>query len=556
MSEPAFPAQSEMVAERVAVSQLGLPGLPAPVSTLASGGIYALEVESLPVRMSLIIESLRANLVRDVACALITSLPLGKLLARARELGVGVLEDAARRGQLRLFASIGDYTKNIFRYGSQRFLAELEQQQIWLDHFIVFDQAENLFTLHDETLVQEQARIYHHWMRDHHHTALFMFVHPQGNGPVLGEQHGLLSYMNGCARLTPVRDRLAFDIQFWRSPAGTVMGMAFQFAFSPQGRLMSVAEAPAKSTDSREPADGDDVYYMDADLGGCAESRPGTRWILADSLIGMLHATREARAATVVLRFGHDTSLQQLAEAVHTLRHNLGSHLRIVIRESSASLRYPNELLLLRLGANLVIHRDTPPARLMLSLESLRGQIFARAMDVPFKEALASVTPSRLSGAAVSGPLFCEEVGLALSRAAVLGVPYTLVVARCKPSDKTIDDVAEQFNLNRNGDVLTLHGEYCLLFLHACPGDNARATFARLLESPVEHLFATVEYHSTETTVLAELEKLNLVATSPRPGPGDIRAGTNPVHPAGDATSTSKKGPHGRKAQVRSNSTA
>lgn len=522
---------------------LGLPGIPAQVDVLTGGGIYAIEAGSLPIRLAVIVEALCANLIKDIPCALITTLPLGKLLARARDLGVTLLDDAARRGQLKLFASIGDYTKNIFRFGAARFVAELERHQVWLDHFILVDQAEHLFTLHDETLLQEQANIYHQWMRDHHHTALYLFVRAQGEAAPLGEQHGLLSYMNGCARIVPERDHLRLDVQFWHSPEGAVMGLSYPLGFSPQGRLQAALAEPG-ATGSDPAADEEDVYFSAADLTDFAASQAKGRWIPAESLVGILHATRAARAATVILGFGHDTNLQQLAEAVHTLRHGRGERLRIIVRETDASLRYPNELLLLRLGANLIVHRHTPPGRLLLGVESLRGQIFARRLDVSFKEALSSIRPGKLYGEAIAGPVFCEEVGQALARAAVLGVPFTLVVAQCCVGNRLIDDIAGRFRLNREGDLLTVYGEYCLLFLHACPADNASATFARLLDMPVADLFVDVQFHHTEPAVLAKLAELNLLSGSVIRNEGSL--------------SPTKRGAHGRtgtNARSRRNST-
>jgi hypothetical protein len=122
-------------------------------------------------------------------------------------------------------------------------------------------------------------------------------------------------------------------------------------------------------------------FYMDPELGSLAAEMPGA-WCQVDSLVGMMHATRNIRTVVSILSYRRDTDLRQLAEAVYTLRRSLERHAQIVVREKGASLRYQNEALLVRLGINLVIHRDVPVSRLPLLLKSLSGQIFSRDVEI------------------------------------------------------------------------------------------------------------------------------------------------------------------------------
>jgi cellulose biosynthesis protein BcsE len=489
----------------------GVAGTPAPVDTLSPGGIYALHVDTLPARLSLILQALHANLTQGTACALVTPLPLTELLARAREAGIDSVEHALESGRLKLFASIGDYTKNIFRFGPKRFLSELEQMGVAKGMFLILDHADNLFTLHDSALVLEQARAYHQWTRDQSHTALFLFLRPQQDAG-LNDQYGLLSYMSGCAHFQRERDRFNLNVSFWHSPVGAAMGLTLPMHFDAQGQLAVgealSAPAPASSSPAVAPKtrDEDDVYYMDADITELTKTQTRGRWTRVESLVGLLHETREAKAATLILHFGNDMPLQQLAEAVHTLRLNLGPKVRLVVRETNASLRYPNELLLLSLGANFVVHRDTALSRLPLVLESLRGQVTTREMNVSFGEALASVAPSKLNGPVSSG-VFVDEACHAMRRALVLGVPCSLMVARLR-DDVTTQTIKKAFALTRAGDLLTVHGQECLVFLQACPAENARATLERLAGRALAELFSDVRLCSTGPAIGAEIDKL------------------------------------------------
>ncbi|MFZ4480931.1 MAG: BcsE family c-di-GMP-binding protein [Rhodoferax sp.] len=233
-------------------------------------------------------------------------------------------------------------------------------------------------------------------------------------------------------------------------------------------------------------------------------------WQRVDTLVGMMHATRMTRSATSILTFQAGTNLRQLAETVHTLRLSLGHRAHIVVQEKGASLRYQNEALLLRLGVNLVIHKDVLTSRLPLLLESLRGQVFNRDVDINFEAALASVTPTRLRGYIL--PMrFTREVDLILDRAETLNIPCAMIIGR-PTEDLTMIDILMQINLSRSGDLITADNEFCYLFLNACPQTVLLATLERLLGRSVETAMNDVRFLIQRSEINSELLALSRAA--------------------------------------------
>jgi cellulose biosynthesis protein BcsE len=266
-----------------------------------------------------------------------------------------------------------------------------------------------------------------------------------------------------------------------------------------------IRSEPAGEADHAEPH----FIYMDPDLGSVAKHMPGV-WQREDTLVGIMHATRVTPSATTILCYRPDTTLRQLAETVHTLRLSLGRHAHIVIQEKGASLRYQNEALLLRLGVNLVVHKDVPTSRLPLLLESLRGQVFNRDVNINFEDALASVTPTRLRGYLL--PLrFAREVEIILERAETLSVPCVMIVGR-PLANLTMMDILMHINLSRSGDLFTADNESCYLFLNACPQSVQLATLERLLGRSVDESFGDLRFVVQRAEIDSELTALSRAA--------------------------------------------
>ena len=184
----------------------------------------------------------------------------------------------------------------------------------------------------------------------------------------------------------------------------------------------------------------------------------------------------------------------------------MGRHARIVVQEKGASLRYQNEALLLRLGLNLVVNRDVPINRLPLLLDSLKGQIFSRDVSINFEAALASVLPTRLRG--YLAPLrFVREVESILDQAQTLNIPCAMIIG--KPgAGMTITESLTVSGLSRPGDLVSTDGEYCYLFLNACPQSVMLTTLERILGMPVATAFDDVHFLIQREEIQAALPVL------------------------------------------------
>jgi len=500
--------------------QLGIPGMPPLLASMVSGGLYAVQVSSPPARSALVTLSLSAALRAEQPAVLVTNGSTRRIMGRGR------LQEAIRDESLAVFTLRESTAKNIFRHGPERFVQELDLFGFPPEALYVFDGADDLFTLQDPFIAAEQIRCYREWVRERDGCGLLIFTLLGSNSQFSSTYQSLLDHVDGAVRLESGKEQLEWIVDFWASPTGVVASRALRARIESNG-VLSISEATADKTLSKTQIaaggggadatvlavakDEQDIYYMDSTLAGIAKTAPG-KWTFCDSLVGLMHASRGAVAAGAILVFDRSTDLRQLAQAVHTLRTSLGKQFKIIVRELDASLRYQNELLLLRLGANLILHRDVPVARLQLAIQSLSGQQFARDVDVNFETALASVSTSKGVGY-VPATQFCQQVADIVERSKSLTIPYALIRAKV-PAGLAVEQAVPRFKLTRNGDMVTAINDDIFLFLSACPEASLLPTLKRVAGDRFQEDFREMSFAIQETAVKTQLAELAHLAKS------------------------------------------
>lgn len=498
--------------------RLGIQGLPNLTDSMNPGGLYILIAETPSARFPIVAKTLVNAINQTVACSVIVHSNPESFLQRVDSFGHLNTPELLASNRLQLFEMQEEFSKKIFRFGADSFSKELEQFNIPQNSYLIFDQADELLGLHDLSLALEQVDILGKWFSRNRITGLLIFSRTtEAHAGVL---NALMDNLSGIARLGADKDGLELTFDYWQSPEGSIAGRNFRLTTLDSGlyeastNLLRVEPRLDGSNrdlppDLQEEASTPHFFYMDPDLGSLAKQMAGT-WQKVDTLVGMMHSTLTARSATCILSFQRDTNLRQLAEAVHTLRLSLGRHAQIVVQEKGASLRYQNEALLMRLGLNLVVHRDVPSGRLPLLLESLNGQSFNRSVAINFEAALASVLPTRSRGYLL--PLrFVREVDSILDPSDTLNIPCAMIVG--KPGyGLTAADILKTIRMSRPGDLISADNEYCYLFLNACPQSVMLATLERILGVPLDAAFQDITFMILREEIQSGLAALTRAA--------------------------------------------
>lgn len=493
-------------------ARLNISELPSLTDSMSKGGMYALITETPPTRFPILASCLHAALQDGLPCTVILPDQAATFLERLESFAPLHTNDAISEGKLQVLLCQNDFTKNMFRFGADTFAKELDHFDTRPNGLLIFDKADDLFSLHDVSLALNQADTLADWCAERNVTALLCFSHL--SSAAASTLQSLMDKLSGMVHLDGDRDGLGLSFDYWQSPEGTIAAKHYPLTPESTGRYKAIRlveqtnpgfDLPAQTTLGEQK-----YYYMNAQLHSMYQQLPG-EWQYVDSLVSVVYATRGNPLATVVLSYDKATNLRELAETVHTLRLGLGKRACIVVHEQASSLRYQNEALLLRLGVNLVIHRDVATGRLPLLLESVKGQVFERNMEVNFEAALASVFPSSLRGYQPPAR-FSKEIHNILERSERINIPSTLLIG--VPVNGTdIGELLSGIVLSRAGDLSCSDGECCYLFLNGCPESAILVTIERLLGMDIDAIFQSHRFVTRKHDIQAELDALNRTAT-------------------------------------------
>lgn len=477
--------------------------LPETTDAMIPGGVYALIADTPPARFPVLAASLAGAVDRGVTATLLVATPPKTFIDRLTQVGFLAAESALETGRFQVFQLQEDFNKKMFRFGAEAFLNELDHFRLPAQSYLVIDQADELLSLHDISLALEQAEALGHWAKKLKVTVLLIFTRVAAAPTSMATLTGLMDYLSGMVRLGGHQDGLDLTFEYWQSPDSTIAAKVYGLSILEDGRYkirpeMTPATEPLlaaqmgnESIEPEETADRLRYLYIDSSLASLGTQMQGM-WQSCESIMGIIRAAFGAKAPTALLVFERHTVLRDLAEAVHTLRLSLGRRARIVVIERDASLRYQNEILLLRLGTSLVIHRDVQENRIPLMLESLRGQVFNRDIEMHFEAALSSVVTSAKRGYLPPASFVRETAGI-VDRSDLLNLPCAMVVAT-PANRKACTELLTQVRVSRAGDLTSTDGQYCFLFFSGCPESSLKHTLHAVLGDNVDHLFINVQF--------------------------------------------------------------
>ena len=472
---------------------IGIQGLPNLTANMMNGGLYVLIAELPSARFPLLAGGLASALKANQTCNVIVNNNPELFIRRVESFDCFNVSELIAINQLNFFVMQDEFSKKMFRFGTDRFVKELEQFDIPENSYLLFDQADELLSLHDISLALDQIDILSKWFAQRKVTALLVFS--RSTSEHSGTINALMDHLTGIARLSGDRDGLEITFDYWQSPEGTITARNYPLLTLDSGLyeattrtvLSKQVNEEEKFEQKEDISDAEPHYfYMDPDLDDMTGQVPGV-WQRVDTSIGMMHASRNMRSATCILSFDGDSNLQQLAETVHSLRVSLGRYARIVVQEKEASLGNQSEALLLRLGVSLIIRRDITTARMPTLLESLNGQVFKRDIEVNFEAAVESAFPPK-QPTYLPVQAFVREVTASIDSAEALGAPCAMVTGKPMPG-LTVVGILTHNVLTRPGDRMTSDGESCYIFLNACPQSQIVATMEQILGMAVDAAF-------------------------------------------------------------------
>jgi cellulose biosynthesis protein BcsE len=298
----------------------------------------------------------------------------------------------------------------------------------------------------------------------------------------------------------------SLEILRWGSATSAVAAGRYDLELLPDGRWRCRGRAALDPRAALSAPDSDTVHATREVMRDAAELPAG--WRVHASVDALLAATRDAVAATVVLAHDHADAIGLLADAVTRLRREHPHLLKIIIRETDASLRRNGELALLRLGANAIVERGLGFSHVAQRARELRGTAYARSVDGNAAQTLQGLAPDAVQGYLAPRD-FCAAVERMVDRTADAALEHSLIQMPLLPHIAHLDALLA-CSPRRDGDLITADQHGISLFLFGCSGDDVMAAIDSLFTVPCSELAQHVEIASdrpAQQRALAQLRR-------------------------------------------------
>ncbi|MBZ0093573.1 MAG: cellulose biosynthesis protein BcsE [Sulfuricellaceae bacterium] len=301
--------------------------------------------------------------------------------------------------------------------------------------------------------------------------------------------------LGGFARFRRSDDSLSWDVFHWFGVEGIVADRSFRLSAQADGG-MAVEKDDLPLATFELAVDEDAVFITRAVLPG--KQPPPATWRVVEDFDALGAAVAATAAATIILHYDQSTPLDVLARTVFSLRQSRGIRIKIVVREVNVRMRYSQEQLFMRLGANLVVPPEVGFSRFLSLVGMVQGQIFSRPLQADYETAVAGIAliPER---GYLEPQAFIEAVAAAMERVRVLDIQNVLIRLPLAPGLSPLDTLRYCL-MKRPGDLCTADEESVYVFLFACRESDVGLTLDRVFRLPVPELFeGEVRYFSPET---------------------------------------------------------
>ncbi|CAG9172372.1 cellulose biosynthesis protein BcsE [Cupriavidus pinatubonensis] len=503
------PARSRNAASRPwlqARHALAIDALPPALAALQPGAVHAVYADASPARDALFWQS-AAQLLRARTTVLSTREP-AEIGAMLRQHGLDI--DSSRtlhsRANVCTLRAVPDRT------GAD---VLLEAMQAMVDQCgaaggeILLEGAEAFLPWDDATALADAGARLAHWCAAQGCGLLLLAAPPDGAETLdLATLARFHQHFAGAARLAQVQGQYVWEVGFWRHKNAVLPREVVPLRFSPEDHGLMAG------TGNADAADGVPVGLLAPDEHRVIVSRDAVlreRWIPAEWQVvtdndAAVAAASGAVAATVILHYGDRQQLEPLASQVHKLRHHGGKALKIVVREDKEMLRQRYELLMITLGANLVILRNTPFARMQTRIDSLQGQVFQRPILPDYKSALSAVLATAATGYLPAAE-FIALVRGTLERSTVVRLPHVLLELPLLAEVAHVDAL-RACQMRDAGDLCTAGSNSVYAFFFACRLENVEIACQHVFQRPMSELFSGELRCGDTESILGTLQRL------------------------------------------------
>ncbi len=389
--------------------------------------------------------------------------------------------------------------------GASRFFDELDVCGVTTRHAVLVQGGQTIFDWQNPTLLVAQWQAWNNWAVNRRAPILLIIEDINGNHGFLPLLRTLPGLVANLAVLDADSGGGLLTIERWTGQDKQVQRQ-FGLKMSAQDRFLHSdgVEIDMNGLLILDAPDQGRVVATAAAVAG-VKGVPA-QWTVVPDLSAVEASCHDAVAATVLLHAEDDREFGALSQLVYRMRLSHPRALKIIVREVGNKLRYNNELVLMRLGANTVVYKEIHFSRLLMIINDMATQAYTRPVEHEYLLALQAAEPNPITGY-LAPSVFCREVTNMLKRTERISMGHTLVRLPLLLRVAHLDAL-QACQARRFGDIFTADQHQVYLFLFACRESDVDLTLDRLFSVPIAELFSSIIIEPTQELIQAAVGQL------------------------------------------------
>lgn len=236
--------------------RIGIRGL-THTKSMMGGSIYILIAETTSARFPMLAGSIAGAFEDGLLCTLIVPGNTTQFIQRIERLARINTAELVSTNRLQIFMTQDNFLKKMFQFGADRFVSELEDFGVSENSYLIFDQADELLSLHDISLAQDQINVLKEWFTKKGITVLLVFSRftDAHNNTV----NAIMDSLGGIVRLGGAREGLELKFDYWQSPTSVIAAKNYQIETLDTGLYKASTKISAPDTFTDDQIQDEDI---------------------------------------------------------------------------------------------------------------------------------------------------------------------------------------------------------------------------------------------------------------------------------------------------------
>ncbi|PCJ16392.1 MAG: hypothetical protein COB04_11045 [Gammaproteobacteria bacterium] len=358
-----------------------------------------------------------------------------------------------------------------------------------------------------ERLINRELSFFYQWLANKNFSLVLVIKNSDSNyllQTTLLTQNNLLA---GVASIHQEQQQVIWQSLYWHSEFEVTATIEFLLTQPPKSQQWhaKIRQTHTASNEVQTSTQTNNLVVLDGVIHDAHHS-PDT-WLMVGSIDEAIQQAKACAPQAVILGYETSETFHSLLEKVITLRRQLASCTKILVREIGTQLRHQEQRLTIQLGASGILPKELNFSRCLQMIETVISKPLPPPSQAEAARVLQEIQQNTQQGYLLPNH-FVTKVKQALISGKKSNVEHALVKFTLI-SGMQAEHCIVACKTQRNGDYFTSGNHHIYLFIEGCRENDLEKAIKHVFKLPVTELFHDETYFCHSYDIIRELKYIS-----------------------------------------------